>query len=119
LRHCDGGRLQCLLMVCDDFSMAATRFMNALEIRMVEGHNCAAIDVFRRDHARRVLRRFGEAFGRLSPDVPEEGEDFVEKAVELLSEGNVVAPVRLAAFAGTKIGKRRSSGDWVMAGVWE
>jgi serine/threonine protein kinase/formylglycine-generating enzyme required for sulfatase activity len=99
IRQCDGGRLQCLVMVRDDFSMAATRFMNALEVPIVERHNCAAVDVFRSEHARRVLRRFGEAFGRLSPNAPADGDHFVEQAVELLSEGNVVAPVRLAAFA--------------------
>ncbi|MBW3598473.1 MAG: serine/threonine-protein kinase, partial [Planctomycetes bacterium] len=99
LRHCDGGRVQCLVMVRDDFSMAATRFMNALEVPIAEGQNCAAVDVFHRDHARRVLQRFGEAFGRLSPDAPEEAEAFVEQAVELLSEGNAISPVRLSAFA--------------------
>jgi eukaryotic-like serine/threonine-protein kinase len=99
LRHCDGGRIQCLVMVRDDFSMAATRFMNALEVPMLEGHNCGAIDMFRHEHARRVLRHFGEAFGRLSPEGDEKGDQFVNQAVELLSDGNVVAPVRLAAFA--------------------
>src|SRR5262249_33705379 len=34
LRHCDGGRLQCVVMVRDDFGMAATRFMRALEVRL-------------------------------------------------------------------------------------
>src|SRR5262249_46132499 len=32
LRQCDGRRVQCLVMVRDDFWMAATRFMRALEI---------------------------------------------------------------------------------------
>jgi formylglycine-generating enzyme required for sulfatase activity len=99
LRHCDGGSLQCLLMVRDDFGMAATRFMNALEIPIVEGQNCAAIDVLHRDHAQRVLRWFGEAFGRLSLGAPADGDRFIEQAVELLCEGNFVTPVRLAAFA--------------------
>lgn len=99
LRHCDGARLQCLVMVRDDFSMAATRFMNALEIPIVEGHNCGAVDVFRREHAERVLRRFGEAFGRIAADSPGESDRFVKQAVQLIADGNVVAPVRLAAFA--------------------
>ena len=33
LRQCDGGRVQCIVMVRDDFWLAATRFMAALEIR--------------------------------------------------------------------------------------
>src|SRR5262249_54830415 len=46
LRQCDGQRLQCLALVRDDFGMAATRFMRALEIRIVEGHNFATVDLF-------------------------------------------------------------------------
>jgi serine/threonine protein kinase/formylglycine-generating enzyme required for sulfatase activity len=98
LRHFDGGRLQCLLMVRDDFCMAATRFMNALEVPILEGHNCAAIDVFHPAHARSVLRRFGEAFGRWSPNNAD-NERFVEQAVDLLTQDGAVVPVRLAAFA--------------------
>ena len=39
LRQCDGGRVQCIVMVRDDFWMAVTRFLRELEIRLVEGHN--------------------------------------------------------------------------------
>src|SRR5262249_5115009 len=35
LRQCDGGRVQAIVLVRDDFWMAATRFMQALEIRLV------------------------------------------------------------------------------------
>src|SRR5262249_53690904 len=45
LRQCDGGRLQCVVMVRDDFGIAATRFMRALEIRLVEGDNFATVDL--------------------------------------------------------------------------
>src|SRR6185436_17645033 len=44
LRQCDGEHVQCLVLVRDDFGMAATRFMNELEIRIVEGHNFATVD---------------------------------------------------------------------------
>src|SRR5262245_2005634 len=37
LRHCDGGRVQCLLMVRDDFWLAVSRFMKALEVEILEG----------------------------------------------------------------------------------
>ena len=46
LRQCDGSRVQCIVMVRDDFWMAATRFMRDLEIRLVEGQNSAAVDLF-------------------------------------------------------------------------
>jgi hypothetical protein len=41
LRQCDGGQVQCIVMVRDDFWMAATRFMRELEIRLLEGQNSA------------------------------------------------------------------------------
>ncbi len=66
LRHCDGGRVQCLVMVRDDFWMAATRFMRDLEIRLVEGQNSAAVDLFPVRHAEKVLAAFGRAFGALA-----------------------------------------------------
>src|SRR5262249_39773532 len=65
LRQCDGGRVQCLLMVRDDFWMAITRFLRELEIELVPGHNIAAADLFDRRHARKVLTAFGRAFGTL------------------------------------------------------
>ena len=33
LRQCDGSRVQCIVMVRDDFWMAVTRFMRELEVR--------------------------------------------------------------------------------------
>src|SRR5262249_14024518 len=59
LRQCDGGRVQCVVMVRDDFWMAATRFMRALEVRLVEGQNSAAVDLFPVRHGLRVLAAFG------------------------------------------------------------
>ncbi len=55
LRQCDGGRLQCLLLVRDDFWMAATRFMMELEVRLVEGFNSAAVDLFDTRHGARCF----------------------------------------------------------------
>src|SRR4029079_19389612 len=66
LRQCDGRRVQCVVMVRDDFWMAVIRFMRELEIRLVEGQNSAAVDLFDQHHARKVLAAFGRAFGRLS-----------------------------------------------------
>ncbi len=62
LRHCDGEHLQAIVMVRDDFWMAATWFMRELEIRLVEAENSAAVDLFDPLHARRVLAAFGRAY---------------------------------------------------------
>src|SRR5208283_4791231 len=65
LRQCDGEHVQAIVMVRDDFWMAATRFMRDLETRLVEGENSAAVDLFDLLHARRVLAAFGRAYGVL------------------------------------------------------
>jgi formylglycine-generating enzyme required for sulfatase activity len=67
LRQCDGGRLQAVVMVRDDFWLAVSRFMQALEIRILEGSNSRLVDLFDPRHARKVLTAFGRAFGAL-PD---------------------------------------------------
>jgi hypothetical protein len=56
LRQCDGENLQAIVLVRDDFWMAATRFMRELEIRLLEGENAAAVDLSDLCHARRVWR---------------------------------------------------------------
>jgi hypothetical protein len=88
LRQCDGGRVQCLLLVRDDFWMGVTRFFRAVEVRLVEGHNCDAVDLFDTDHAKKVLAGFGRAFGRLPPDAGGTSKDqsvFLDLAVSGLA----------------------------------
>lgn len=102
LRQCDGGRVQCILMVRDDFWMAATRFMHELEVQLVEGHNLGAVDLFPQRHARRVLEAFGRAFGALpsAGSKPDRAQrDFLDRAIAGLSEDGKVVCVRLALFA--------------------
>lgn len=103
LWNCDGSRLQTVVMVRDDFWMSVTRFMDELEVRLVEGTNSAAVDLFSPRHARRVLAAFGRAYGCLT-DAHEESlgneqREFLRQAVEGVSENGAVIPVRLALFA--------------------
>jgi len=108
LRQCDGGRVQCVVMVRDDFWMAATRFMRELEIRLVEAHNSAAVDLFPMRHAEKVLTAFGRAFGALpdsSSDASQEQKQFLEQAVSGLAQDGKIICVRLALFAEMMKGK--------------
>ena len=108
LRHCDGGRVQCLVLVRDDFWMAVIRFMRQLEIRLLDGQNSAAADLFDADHARRVLAAFGRAFGRLPEkrgDMNKDQKAFLERAVSGLAQDGKVICVRLALFAEMMKGK--------------
>src|SRR5207248_2154379 len=112
LRQCDGGRVQCLLLVRDDFWLAIGRFMQDLEVPLVDGQNCAAVERFDPLHARAVLAEFGRAYTRLPPaTVPlsPEQERFLEEAVEGLREGESVAPVRLSLFTEMVKGRRWDS----------
>jgi eukaryotic-like serine/threonine-protein kinase len=108
LRQCDGGRVQAIVMVRDDFWMAATRFMRGLEIRLVEGENSTAVDLFDLLHARRVLTAFGRAYGVLpekSSELTSEQRAFVEQSVAGLAQDGKVISVRLALFAEMVKGK--------------
>ena len=102
LRQCDGERLQCLLMVREDFWPAAARFMKELEIRLIELRNALVVERFRPAHARKVLSRFGAAFGQLPQDPSVFNADqrqFVEQAISGLLHDGFVISVRLALFA--------------------
>ena len=108
LRQCDGEHVQAIVMVRDDFWMAATRFMRDLEIRLVEGENSAAVDLFDLLHARRVLAAFGRAYGVLpekSSELTAEQRAFLEQAVAGLAQDGKVISVRLALFAEMVKGK--------------
>ena len=108
LRQCDGERVQAIVMVRDDFWMAATRFMRELEVRLVEGQNSAAVDLFPVRHAEKVLAAFGRAFGCLSDkagDITTEQKQFVQQAVAGLAEDGKVISVRLSLFAEMMKGK--------------
>jgi eukaryotic-like serine/threonine-protein kinase len=102
LRQCDGERLQALLLVRDDFWMAATRFMDELEVPLLQGKNSAAVDLFDLRHARKVLTALGRAYGAL-PESPQElsreQAQFLDRAVAGLARDGQVIPVHLTLFA--------------------
>ena len=108
LLESDGERVQGLVLVRDDFSMALFRFMNKLGIRIIQGQNFAVVDLFDHQHARSVLTAFGRGYGVL-PDDPEtmtEGQNkFLDRAINGLSQEGRVISVRLALFAEMVKGK--------------
>jgi serine/threonine protein kinase/formylglycine-generating enzyme required for sulfatase activity len=102
IRQCDGQHLQCLIAVRDDFWMAVTHFMDELEVLPVPGVNTAAIDLFGRRHAKKVLAAIGQAYGSLPPrieDFTAEQQAFLESAVSDLAPQGLVVPVQLTLFA--------------------
>jgi serine/threonine protein kinase/formylglycine-generating enzyme required for sulfatase activity len=108
LRQCDGGRLQAIVMVRDDFWLALSRFMNKLEVHLVQGRNMALVDVFDPLHARKVLAAFGRAYGRLPDNLSQCSKDqdsFLDQTVAGLAQDGKVISVRLALFAEMVKGK--------------
>jgi len=108
LRQCDGARVQCIVMVRDDFWLAVSRFLRDLEVRLIDGHNIALTDLFDLDHARKVLAAYGRAFDKLPEQISEttKGQkDFLKQAVAGLAEEGKVICVRLALFAEMMKGK--------------
>jgi eukaryotic-like serine/threonine-protein kinase len=108
LRQCDGSRVQCLVLVRDDFWLAVSRFMRELEVRLLEGQNSALADLFDLDHAQKVLGAFGRAFGKL-PEKPgettREQKEFLNQVMTGLAQGGKIICVQLALFAEMMKGK--------------
>ncbi len=108
LRQCDGEHLQAIVMVRDDFWLAVSRFMRDLEIDLVPDQNIALVDLFDLQHARKVLRAFGRAYGKWPEREREESKDqgaFLDQAVGGLSQDGKVISVRLSLLSDMIKGK--------------
>ena len=112
LRQCDGGRLQALLMVRDDFFLSVNRVFQELEIRLLEGSNSAMVDYFDRDHSRKVLASLGRAYGKLGDSLTPQQQKFLTDAISDLAEDGKVICVQLALLADMM-----KSRPWIPASV--
>ena len=102
LRHCDGEHVQAIVLVRDDFWMAATRFMRDLEIRLARrGELGSLVDLFDPRHARKVLMAFGRAYGGLpenaSDDLSSDQNEFLDQSITGLAQDGKIISVRLGA----------------------
>jgi hypothetical protein len=103
LRHCDGEHVQAVVLVRDDFWLAASRFMRDLEIRLVEGDDSALVDLFDPRQAKKVLTAFGRAYGALyeaTGDLSSEQASFLEQAISGLAQDGKIISVRLGHLKG-------------------
>ena len=108
LRQCDGEHVQAVVLVRDDFWLAASRFMADLEIELIQGKNTALVDLFDPRHARKVLMAFGTAYGNLperTGDISRDQHAFLDQAITDLAQDGKVISVRLALFAEMVKGK--------------
>ena len=108
LRQCDGCCVKCLLLVRDEFWLAVSRFLDALDVQLIDGRNTAFVDFFDQRHATKVLKEFGRAYECLPDDLSDLSEEedlFVEKVIQELSVNSRVVPVRLSIVADMLKGK--------------
>ena len=102
LRHCDGEHVQAIVLVRDDFWLAASRFMRDLDIRLLEGENSALVDLFDPRHGKKVLMAFGRAYGALPEKIGDLTTDelsFLDQSTSGLAQDGKIVSVRLALFA--------------------
>jgi formylglycine-generating enzyme required for sulfatase activity len=108
LRQCNGEHLQAVVMVRDDFWMAATSFFDDLETDLILRQNAVAVDLFDPRHARRVLSSLGTAYGKLPAQTRDFSRDehaFLDQVIADLAQDGKVIPVRLSLFAEMTKGK--------------
>lgn len=99
LRHCDGVRIQALVVVREEFWVAAGRFGAALDVQFHEGRNALMLDLLPLEHARRVLARFGRGLGRIAVPPTDEQQEFLREAVDSLQHGGLVSPIQMSLLS--------------------
>lgn len=102
LRQADGGNLQVLLSVRDDFGMAATRLMQELGMPILQAVNFDTVDLFDVQHATKVFIKYGQAYGKLPADdsqIAEPQMEFIRSVVQGLAHDGRVVSVHLSLFA--------------------
>lgn len=110
LRHCDGSRVQGLVCVRDGFTVGVNRFVRALDGEIDSQRNYRMVDLFEKTHAVHVLKRLGQAHGRVALSPTPAQEQFLEQAVALLAgEDARLVCIQLVALAWIM-----RSRDWVV-----
>ena len=100
IRHCDGANIQTLLLIREDYWSHASRFMEALEIPIVQNGNCRSTELFDVEHSKKILYEYGKAYRKFnSSSLTDEESEFLEAVVNELSEDDRVVIVKLAMFA--------------------
>lgn len=92
LRHCDGSRLQTLLVATDTALISTTRFMSVLDIDLVPDFNYFRLETLSRQQATTLLTHFGRSHGKLEQrgQLTSAEQNFIEQVLKnMLQEGRV------------------------------
>jgi predicted transcriptional regulator len=117
LKECDGEKVQCVLMVRDDFWTPVSRFLKQLGVEQQEGKNIQMIDFFEHRHAKNVLVAFGKSLGRLgtSGNLTNEQSGFLDAALSTLVEERKFTCIALVLF--TELVKDETWEKSTLAGI--
>ena len=96
--QCDGGHVQTIVLVRDDFWTAMTRFSTQTRVKFDRDSNSYFVDLFHQPHGEKVLTAFGQACGRVKDPVTPDQQEFIELAASTLALNGMILPVRLALF---------------------
>ena len=105
LRQCDGHAVQVILSIRDDFWMATSQLAEDTDFDLLLSHNAAAIDLFDRNHARKVLIEFGKAYRRFPRDkssadqLSKKQEGFINAVLDDMENEGKILPLQLSLFA--------------------
>ena len=109
LRHCDGEHVQAIVLVRDDFWLAASRFMRDLEIRSGRGREQRPRRSLRSpprqesaDGVRAGVRRLARRTSAISAAIK---RSFLDQSISGLAQDGKIISVRLALFAEMVKGK--------------
>ena len=104
LRQCDGDSVQVLISLRDDFWMGIGQLMEEIDVDLLQTQNSAAIDLFDRSHARKILIAFGKAYRRfeeaiLPDELSSDHSAFIDAVLsDMETEGKII-PLQLSIFA--------------------
>jgi eukaryotic-like serine/threonine-protein kinase len=96
--QCDGGHVQTIVLVREDFWTATTRFSTQTRVKFDRDSNSYFVDLFQQPHGEKVLTAFGQACGRVEHPVTPDQKEFIELAARTLALNGMILPVRLALF---------------------
>lgn len=127
LRQCDGDRVQTLLVVRDDFWLATSRLMQAIEVPIIEGNNSRLLEPFDEKHLRRLATAWYRTVNGTADAVaqrpsldeaagiePAAADEFADAVVGLLATETTLsrAPLHLAMLV-MLLGRERWTADRV------
>ena len=98
LRQCDGGHVQAIVLVRDDFWSAMGRFEAQTGVVFRSDHNSYSVDLFYKAHGEKVLTAFGQYYGRVDNPVTSDQQEFIKRAIKALALRGMILPLRLALF---------------------